>query len=306
MSEDLHGVLLVDKPEGPTSHDMVALARRVLGVHRIGHAGTLDPLATGLLVLMIGKATRLASFLSGVDKTYRGVLRLGFSTDTYDRGGTPQGPPRPIRIDREALLACLRTFEGTVQQTPPIFSAKKIQGVPMYRLARRRKAVVATPIQVTFRRLVLLGFSGDAVEIEAEVSAGTYLRSFAYDLGEALGCGAHLHSLHRVASGRFSVDQAVKPDDLTALGPAAARRLVPLEDIPLGLPTLSLTAAGTHAIRHGRPCHPREVVSPRLPLPPGRCRLQGPGGRMIGIGDVVLESPGRVGVMIRPQIVFGP
>src|SRR5262245_64536118 len=125
---EIEGVLLVDKPEGPTSHDAVAIARRSLGLQRVGHAGTLDPLATGLLVLMIGRATRLASLLSGVDKTYRGIIRPGFGTDTYDRAGVPDGPPREVRVDRETIASHLSRFRGTVQQTPPAFSAKKVHG----------------------------------------------------------------------------------------------------------------------------------------------------------------------------------
>ncbi len=303
---ELDGVLLVDKPEGPTSHDIVALARRALGVKRIGHAGTLDPLATGLLVLMIGRATRLASLLSGVDKTYRGVLKLGISTDTYDRAGTPTGPPRPVRVDGATLAQAIGRFQGTVSQVPPVFSAKKVHGTPMYRLARRRRPVSPVATSVTFRRIDLLGLVGDEVEIEAEVSAGTYLRSFAHDLGEALGCGAHLYALRRTTSGAFSVEDAVTPAVIEIRGPGAASLVVPMEEVPLGLPTLVLSAAGMHAIRHGRSCSLGEVVTPSPPLPPGRCRLKGPEGRLVGIGEVRLAAPSESRPVVRPQIVFGP
>lgn len=303
---ELSGILLVDKPEGPTSHDMVALARRLLGTRRVGHAGTLDPLATGLLILMIGKATRLAPFLSGADKTYRGILRLGFATDTYDRGGVPIGEPRPVDVDRDALLNAIDRFRGTIQQLPPVYSAKKVRGTPMYRLARRHKPVEPIPTSVTFKRIELLGHEGDEVEIEAEVSAGTYLRSFAHDLGRALGCGAHLKSLRRVASGPFLVADANPPAALEAMRAEAAERVIPLEEIPLGIPTLRLSAAGCHAIRHGRQCQIGEVLSPRLPLQPGRCRLQGPQGTLIGIGEVQIQPPPVSRPIIRPQIVFVP
>jgi tRNA pseudouridine55 synthase len=303
---DLNGLLLVDKPEGPTSHDVVAAARHALGVQRIGHAGTLDPLATGLLVLMIGKATRLASLLSGVDKTYRGMLKLGLATDTYDRDGEPLGPPREVRVGRAEVLAAMDRFRGTVPQVPPAFSAKKVRGTPMYRLARRRRPVspVATP--VTFRRIDLLDLRGDEVEVEAEVSAGTYLRAFAHDLGQVLGCGGHLHRLRRTAAGPFRVEEALALEELRRLGPAAAERLLPMEEIPLGLPTLVLSAAGTHAIRHGRPCGLAEVLSPRPPLPPGRCRLKGPEGLLLGIGEVFLAPPPEARPVVRPQIVLTP
>ena len=301
----LDGVLLVDKPEGPTSHDIVAIARHALGVSRIGHAGTLDPMATGLLVLMIGRATRLATFLSGMDKTYCGTLRLGVATDTFDRDGTPVGPPRPVQVDEAALRAAFERFQGTVSQVPPVYSAKKVHGTPMYRLARRHKPVTPTPTLVTFRRLDFLGLSGPQVAFAAQVSAGTYIRSFAHDLGEILGCGAHLDSLRRTAAGPFTLEGALSPDEIRALGPGAAMRATPMDDIPLGIPTLVLTPAGIHAIRHGRPCALSEVATPRPPLPTGRCRLKGPEGRLIGIGEVQLPAPSEARPVIRPHIVFG-
>src|SRR2546427_5923863 len=300
----LDGVLLVDKPEGPTSHDVVAVARRALGVKRIGHAGTLDPMATGLLVLMIGRATRLATFPSGMDKTYRGTLRLGIATDTYDRDGMPSGPPRPVTVDERAVGAAFERFRGTVTQVPPAYSAKKVHGTPMYRLARRHKPVSPTPTTVTFHRLQFLGLSGSEVAFESQVSAGTYLRSFAHDLGEILACGAHLSSLRRIAAGPFTVEGALTPDELAALGPRSSSRGTPLEEIPLGIPTLVLTTAGTHAIRHGRPCGLSEVATPRPPLPHGRCRLKGPEGSLIGIGEVQFQTPSEARPLIRPQIVF--
>lgn len=301
---DLNGVLLIDKGEGPTSHDMVALARRVLGVRRIGHAGTLDPLATGLLVLMIGKATRLATFLSNMDKTYRGTLRLGVNTDTYDRAGTPDGPPREVLVDRPAIGRAMEKFRGAVSQVPPVFSAKKIHGTPMYRLARKKLPLTPVAIPVVFHRLELLGFTSPDVSFEAKVSAGTYLRSFAYDLGQELGCGAHLHELRRTAAGPFRVDDAITSERLTDLGTQAKELILPMEDIPLGLPTLTLNAAGTHAIRHGRPCSLGNVVVPRPPLPPGRCRLKGPEGSLIGIGEIMLSVASEARPLLRPQIVF--
>jgi tRNA pseudouridine55 synthase len=304
MTAVQEGVLLVDKPEGPTSHDVVAVARRALGEKRIGHAGTLDPLATGLLVLMVGRATRLAALLSGVDKTYRGVVRLGLATDTYDRDGLPDGPPREVRIDRDTLLPHLERFRGTILQTPPPFSAKKVHGTPMYRLARNRRPVTPVPTPVTFKRLELLAVDGADLTIEAEVSAGTYLRSFAHDLGRALGCGAHLHSLRRLRAGPFDVEGALPLADLQALGRDAAARLLPLNEIPLGMPTLRLSPSGVMAVRHGRPCTPADVVTPPLPLPPGRCRLQGPEGGLVAIAEVVLSGRQGPFPMIRPQIVF--
>jgi tRNA pseudouridine55 synthase len=253
---------------------------------------------------MIGRATRLATLLSGADKTYRGVVRLGVSTDTFDRAGVPDGPPREVRVDRDTLLRHLESFRGTVQQVPPVFSAKKVHGTPMYRLARRRRPVTPVATSVTFRRLDLLDLSGTDMEIEAEVSAGTYLRSFAHDLGQLLGCGAHLHSLRRVASGPFRVEDAVLLNTIQDLGPEAAQRVLPLEDVPLGMPTLRLSASGAHAVRHGRSCSLHDVLSPAPPIPAGRCRLQGPEGTLVAIAEVVLQAPAEPRSIIRPQIVF--
>jgi tRNA pseudouridine55 synthase len=300
----IDGVLLVDKPEGPTSHDIVSIARRAFGIRRIGHAGTLDPLATGLLVLMNGRATRLAPFLSGMDKTYSGVLRLGLATDTYDRAGNPLGPPREVRAGRADVLAAFDRFRGTIRQMPPVFSAKKVRGTPMYRLARRQRPVAPVPTTVTFHTLELLDVRGCDVEFEARVSAGTYLRTFAQDVGEILGCGAHLYALRRSAVGPFRVEDAITPEELRREGAGALARVLPLEDIPLGMPTLVLTASGTHAVRHGRPCPLSEVASPRPPLPPGRCRLKGPEGRLVGIGEVQLQAAAEGRPLVRPQIVF--
>lgn len=301
---DLDGVLLVDKPEGPTSHDVVATARRALRTTRIGHAGTLDPMATGLLVLMIGKATRLATFLSGVDKTYRGTLRLGVTTDTYDRDGTPVGPARQACVDEAQVAATMQRFLGSVSQVPPVFSAKKVRGTPMHRLARRNRPVTPTPVLVIFHRIDLLGLEGDEVAFEAAVSAGTYLRSFAHDLGNLLGCGAYLSALRRTAAGPFRVEDALTLEALRTEGPSAAARVIPMEGIPLGIPTLVLTPAGMHAIRHGRPCGLGEVVTPRPPLAPGRCRLQAPEGALLGIGEVMLQAATGARPIVRPQIVF--
>lgn len=301
---DIEGVLLVDKPEGPTSHDAVAIARRALGVRRIGHAGTLDPLATGLLVLMIGRATRLATLLSGVDKSYRGIVRLGYSTDTYDRDGTPDGPPRPVDVGLDRLEGEIDRFRGTHLQVPPVFSAKKVHGTPMHRLARRQRPVFPVATPVTFRRIALLGMDGSDLEIEADVSAGTYLRSFAHDLGAALGCGGHLHALRRVAAGPFRVEESIPLGQIQAEGPAVASRVLPLDRIPLGMPTLQLSAAGVHAVRHGRPCGVADVTTPPPPFAPGRCRLQGPEGGLVAIAEIDLAAGPGPRPLIRPQIVF--
>jgi tRNA pseudouridine55 synthase len=174
----------------------------------------------------------------------------------------------------------------------------------MYRLARRRRPVAPVPALVTFHRLELLDQRGQDVEFEAEVSAGTYLRAFAHDLGQALGCGGHLYTLHRTAIGPFRVDAALSVPALAEAGPRLAEALIAMDTIPLGLPTLVLTQAGIHAIRHGRPCGIHDVSSPRPPLPVGRCRLQDREGGLVGIGEVLLASVAAPRAVVRPQIVF--
>jgi tRNA pseudouridine55 synthase len=185
-----------------------------------------------------------------------------------------------------------------------VFSAKKVHGTPMHRLARRQRPVFPVATPVTFRRIALLGMEGSDLEIEADVSAGTYLRSFAHDLGVALGCGGHLHALRRVAAGPFGVEEAVPLGQIQAEGPAVASRVLPLDRIPLGMPTLQLSAAGVHAVRHGRPCGVADVVTPPPPFAPGRCRLQGPEGGLVAIAEIDLAAGPGPRPLIRPQIVF--
>ena len=209
----MDGVLVVDKPAGPTSHDVVSRVRRVLGTKRIGHTGTLDPLATGVLPLVIGRATRLASLLSGADKEYDAGVRLGLSTETYDaadRVGPPPDPPPDIDFMRVELA--LDQFRGTFEQAPPAYSAKKIDGVAAYKLARRHTPVQPRSVQVTVAHLALHSYDRGLAQLRVRASAGFYVRSLAHDLGQRLGCGAHLETLRRV---RAAHGNELTPDDLT-------------------------------------------------------------------------------------------
>jgi tRNA pseudouridine55 synthase len=201
----MDGILLIDKPSGMTSHDVVAWARRRLGQRGIGHAGTLDPMATGLLVLMVGKATRLASLLTGKDKTYEATLRLGFETDTDDADGTPVGGRVADLPADSRIQETLGTFLGTFPQVPPAHSAKRVAGTRAYTLARQDKPVQLSPVEVTTRRLDWQGRDGDLVRFHVTASAGFYVRALARDVGRRLGCGAHLSALRRVRSGSFTI-----------------------------------------------------------------------------------------------------
>ncbi len=210
----LNGLLVLDKPAGLTSHDVVALARRATGERSIGHLGTLDPMATGVLPLLLGKWTRLAQFFDSSDKTYAGTIRFGFATDTFDTEGTPQTEPRPLTRTLEELRQLAAPFHGTIDQMPPIFSAKKIDGTPAYKLARQGKPVEVKPARITIHRFALTALEGDIAHFEMEVSAGGYVRSVAHELGQLAGCGAHLASLRRTVAGPFTLQQAITREQL--------------------------------------------------------------------------------------------
>jgi len=196
------GLLVVDKAAGPTSHDVVQQARRALDLRRIGHTGTLDPMATGVLVLMLGGATRLAPQMAGHVKIYQGEGRLGWATDTYDRTGKTVGPESSVALPGPArLVAEAATLTGTLLQSPPAYSARKVDGVPLYRHARRGHKVEGKAVMVNIRRFTVEPDGEDLFRFIAEVSAGTYIRSLIHDLGQQLGCGAHLGSLRRTQAG---------------------------------------------------------------------------------------------------------
>ena len=204
----MNGVIIIDKPAGWTSHDVVNRMRRILRQRSVGHLGTLDPLATGVLPLVIGNLTRLAQFYIASEKTYEGVIRFGFATDTYDADGEPIGEVRPVDPNLEQLQQLAAGFLGVIEQIPPPFSAKKIHGVPAYKLARKQKEVVLQPVQVEIKEFLITSVDADRARFRARVASGTYMRSVAHEIGQRLGCGAHLHSLRRTAVAEFDITQA--------------------------------------------------------------------------------------------------
>ncbi len=214
----MNGVLVVDKPAGLTSHDVVNRVRRILGQRSVGHLGTLDPMATGVLPLVTGSLTRLAQFYTSAEKTYEGTVRFGFSTDTYDADGEPTSSPQQVVLRAEDVEALAARFRGLIEQMPPPFSAKKIHGVPAYKLARKHKEVVLTPVKVEIKEFEILGVEGDRAHFRARVASGTYMRSVAHDMGQRLACGAHLQSLRRTAVAEFRLDDAHTLDELANLG----------------------------------------------------------------------------------------
>jgi len=295
------GVLVVDKPEGPTSHDVVARTRRALGVRAIGHTGTLDPMATGVLVLVIGRATRLAQFLSGHRKTYEAVVRLGLTTDTWDRTGAPSaGSPAPLPGDAaDGLAPALAGFVGVGPQLPPPYSAKKVDGVRAHVLARRGREVTVAPAIVELHEARVTGIDGPLVRLTLVTSAGYYVRSLVQELGQALGCGACLEALRRTASGEFRVAEAVLLGDVERDPGAAAARVVPMERLLPDLPAVVLDEEGVRRACHGNDV---ELTGVTVQAAGGRneaVRLLAPDGSLVAIG----RPTGRSGVL-HPAVVL--
>src|SRR5215467_11168988 len=236
----MDGAIVIDKPEGWTSHDVVNRVRRIVGTKKVGHLGTLDPIATGVLPLVIERATRLAQFYTRSDKIYEGVVRFGWSTHSYDREGEPTSDRIECRVSPDELEEALERFRGEFLQTPPPVSAKKVDGRRAYELARQSVAVELEPVRIHVYELTVLGIEGAEARLRAHCSGGTYMRSIAHDLGQALGCGAHLAELRRVASGEFELGQARTIAQLESL--AADERLldalVPASQMLPGMPSV--------------------------------------------------------------------
>jgi tRNA pseudouridine55 synthase len=222
----MNGVLIIDKPAGLTSHDVVNRVRRILGERSVGHLGTLDPMATGILPLVVGNLTRLAQFYTHAEKVYEGTIRFGFATDTYDAEGEPASPPQPVSLSADDARALAARFRGVIEQIPPPFSAKKIQGVSAYKLARKQKDIVLKPVHVEVKEFEILAVEGDRAQFRARVASGTYMRSIAHDMGQIVGCGAHLEVLRRTAVAEFTQDDAHTLEQLAAaLGKSLGERV---------------------------------------------------------------------------------
>jgi tRNA pseudouridine55 synthase len=282
----MHGVLLIDKPAGPTSHDVVAWARRFLGQRDIGHTGTLDPMATGLLVLVVGQATRLSSLLTGKDKSYEAEIRLGFSTDTDDADGTPTGEPARAWPEPVLVRQALEAFVGPLAQRPPAHSAKKVGGRPAYERARRQEPVELRAADVVLRRLEWLGQDGDRVRVKLTVSAGFYVRALARDLGDRLGSGAHLSALRRTASGSFTIADALTLAAAEGLGTGLSGRLIrPAEALP-DVPGVVVGEAGLKRVRHGNAIDPA-LFGGQAAAPDGTTliKILSPSGDLVALGE---------------------
>lgn len=310
----MDGLLVVDKPAGPTSHDVVARVRRALGERRVGHTGTLDPIATGVLPLVLGRATRLARFLSSSDKSYDAVVRLGVATDTYDAEGTPLGAPHEGPLPpRDEIERALDGFRGTFTQEPPAFSAKKIAGRRSYESARRRSRFpvppahpafsalpdLPAPVEVRVRRLDIVAVESDLLTLRVDCSTGFYVRSLAHDLGSQLGIGAHLASLRRTRIGDVTLADAIGFDMIEQEPARAAGAVIPPARMLLGLSAVTLTSEGVRRAMHGRDLGPADLEDAVTGAPGDWVRLVDPAGELVAIGRLS-DTPG----LLHPSIVL--
>jgi len=296
----MDGLLIVDKPVGPTSHDVVASVRRALGERRIGHTGTLDPMASGVLPLVVGRATRLARFLSATEKSYVAIVRLGRATDSHDADGQPVGHPYVGPMpDGLAIERVLDGFRGTFLQQPPIFSAKKIAGVRSHTLARKQRSEAGEegaqpersrapqPVSVTVSDLQVVRTDGADVELALTCSAGFYVRALAHDLGQRLGTGAHLAALRRTRAGDLRLEDAIALEAIVGHAGAAARAIVPMGRMLTTLPAAALSDEGVRRARHGRSLGQQDFCAPLPPAGPGFTRLLDPAGDLVGLAEPI-------------------
>ena len=282
----MDGVIIVDKPREWTSHDVVNKMRRLAGTRKVGHLGTLDPGATGVLPLVIGRATRLAQFFTRNDKTYQGVIHFGYSTDSYDMDGVATSPETPVTLDWQ-LESLLDRFRGEIQQVPPPVSAKKVAGRPAYELARKGQPMELEPVAVNVYELQLLSVDGCEASVLLHCSAGTYVRSIAHDAGQALGCGAFLKSLRRTASGDFNIERARTLKELAALAGEGRLQeaLIPAAELLPAFPAELVDAITAGHIRNGRDFR----VSPFQAREGSRyVKAVTPQGELVAIGEARL------------------
>jgi tRNA pseudouridine55 synthase len=311
------GALVVDKPRGKTSHDVVDAVRRLAGFRQIGHLGTLDPLATGVLVLLLGRATRLVQFYTGRRKRYATAFRFGFATDTYDADGEAQGPDAAPQLDAAILEKMAAERVGRFEQMPPPFSAKKIHGRPAYELARLKQPVELTAVAIEVFEYKLLGIDGSVARFDIECSSGTYVRSLAHEMGQKLGCGAHLVEITRTAVGEFSIEQAIGLEELAVAAQAGrlAELVIPLEGLLPNFPRANVLPVIERRVRHGARFNVSiaQIQPGRVELPPGataqldagepkppRLRVFGQENKLLAIAEAVVPRT------YQPIVVFDP
>jgi tRNA pseudouridine55 synthase len=300
----IDGLVLVDKKSGITSHDAVETFRRRSRIKKVGHTGTLDPLATGLLVLCVGKATRLQAYLMGMEKTYEGTIQFGWATDSYDAAGKPAGETNEVSVEHIDFMPLVARFLGEIEQMPPQFSAKKVGGVRAYELARKGETAALTPKKVTVHEFEILGVTGSTVRFRIRSSAGTYVRSLAHDLGVAAGVPAHLKELRRTAIGSFNISDAIPFERLES---APVEEILtrpfyqPLNDVDLPLEKLRIDWSQQGKLMRGQSV----IMTPPVAVKAGDLLALGnPHDQLVAIGEVanVLREGGAVEV--KPKVVL--
>lgn len=292
----MDGVLNINKPSGMTSHDVVERVRRILHERRIGHTGTLDPLATGVLVLCAGKATRIARFLEAGEKEYKAIMRLGVSTDTLDAEGQVVATKSYTPPGRQQIIDVMKQFTGSIMQRPPAYSAVKVAGVPSYRLAREGKAELLKPRQVTIFSIELTAFEDPLVSLSVRCSKGAYIRTLCAEIGDALGMGAHLSGLERTRSGRFSIERSVTLEQLQTMMAACTveQALTTIDDALAAFPSVPISEAEAARVMHGNAITcPPSIAN----ISSERVRLHSPAGRLLGLARIVSG-------VLKPDLVF--
>ncbi len=281
----MNGLLIFDKPPGLTSHDAVSLVRRATGERSVGHLGTLDPMATGVLPLLLGKWTRLAQFFNAAEKQYTGAIRFGLATDTYDAEGTATTEPQPLTLSLDELRELAKPFHGIIDQLPPVFSAKKIGGVPAHKLARQGKEVPVKPARITIHAFELTVLDGNTASFTMHVSSGGYVRSVAHELGQLAGCGAHLTALRRTAAGPFTLDEATTREQLIEAANAGTVETLlrhPRMVLPQ-MPAVTADQASQTKLRNGMAANlPEFSDAPLVRIFSGQRDLIGIGRRVAG------------------------
>lgn len=291
----MNGLLIVNKPAGITSHDVVARIRKLTGESSIGHLGTLDPMATGVLPLLLGRFTRLAQFFKQDGKRYTGTIRFGFATDTYDADGDRASQPTEPGLCIEKLRDLARNYSGVIEQMPPPFSAKKIKGVPAYKMAREGKPVELRPVRIEVRRFEILRYEQPDAAFDVEVSSGGYIRSIAHDLGQQAGCGAHLASLCRVQAGEFALDRSATLEQIAEwMQEGSLMEHMPHPRLLLRqMPSVTIDAGTAVHLRNGMACNlPEYSAAPLVRIFTSQRDLFAIGRRLAG-------------TLIQPMVVLG-
>ncbi len=303
----MDGVIIIDKPSGWTSHDVVAKIRNLTKIKKVGHAGTLDPFATGVLPLTLGKATRLTDYFLSSDKIYRGIMRFGFATDTYDVDGAPLGEDQHPKLDAAQLQGIFGKYRGTMEQTLPPYSAKKVQGRPLYSYARQGIEVAPCTKTVDIKSLVLLDVKDSEAEFELSCSAGTYARSLAHDIGRDYGCGAHLIRLRRTRSGEFPIELAVPLSEGEQFFPRDfyISRIIPLKSLLREMPAIVITESDKKKLINGMDLN---LLS--ADWESGEYRLVDESGELVAIARRIQSFPTPVvqpaqWIRVHPRMTFG-